>query len=297
MDKRLMVSVQNARRENLTRQQCQFLDALTNRIKHSGLDLLLLSDLSDNKERFERISQCHGAVVVAFRQIKGHEIIRAPKKPIILPTEFTHIYAALATIADQPLLLLREKSVARRGALRQGYVHFIDFPDSPDQDWLTGYEFEREYQAWLDSVKQQKHVFLGYSKQFANTGHMLRDFIVKKLGLSVLNWEELPATKSILEAIERAEKLTRYGIFLFMPDDETVSGGNKHWTARDNVIFEAGYFAGAKGRSRSLIILEGGVEVPTDLKGIICLQLESRTEVGGLQDGLKRELMGIFGKG
>ena len=50
-----------------------------------------------------------------------------------------------------------------------------------------------------------------------------------------------------------------------LPDNER----SKEARARPNVIFEFGYFAGKLGRERVCCLLKEGVEVPTDLSGLI----------------------------
>ena len=39
--------------------------------------------------------------------------------------------------------------------------------------------------------------------------------------------------------------------------------------ARQNVVFEAGYFMGKLGRDRVVIIAEKGIEIPSDLQGVV----------------------------
>ena len=39
--------------------------------------------------------------------------------------------------------------------------------------------------------------------------------------------------------------------------------------ARQNVIFEAGYFIGKLGREHTIIISDENIEIPTDLQGIV----------------------------
>ena len=39
--------------------------------------------------------------------------------------------------------------------------------------------------------------------------------------------------------------------------------------ARQNVVFEAGYFMGKLGRDRVVIIAEKGIELPSDLQGVV----------------------------
>ena len=39
--------------------------------------------------------------------------------------------------------------------------------------------------------------------------------------------------------------------------------------ARQNVVFEAGFFIGKRGRDRIVILSDSGVEIPSDLAGVV----------------------------
>ncbi len=81
------------------------------------------------------------------------------------------------------------------------------------------------------------------------------------------------------------EKFEKYGgtdvdfaLILLTPDevsylalDEAKDDGSrdKKKRARPNVIFEFGYFVGKLGRNRVLCLLSGGVEIPSDLSGLL----------------------------
>jgi len=54
-----------------------------------------------------------------------------------------------------------------------------------------------------------------------------------------------------------------------MADDTVTTADSQQRAPRDNVVYEAGYFAGAKGLYRSIIICEEGAKVPTDLARIM----------------------------
>jgi predicted nucleotide-binding protein len=117
---------------------------------------------------------------------------------------------------------------------------------------------------------------------------MLQKFLSANLQLRVLDWQNFQVGDSIWDSIERAERQTSCGIFLFMADDAMSVGGLKQPAPRDNVIYEAGYFAGAKGLARSLIIQEKGVKLPSDLGGIILLELESRRCIAKIEADFRR---------
>ena len=44
--------------------------------------------------------------------------------------------------------------------------------------------------------------------------------------------------------------------------------------ARQNVVFELGYFAGKLGRGRACLLRKGDVEIPSDLYGVIHTEMD-----------------------
>ena len=75
---------------------------------------------------------------------------------------------------------------------------------------------------------------------------------------------------------------------LFTKDDELV--GSSIAAPRDNVVFEAGYFTSAKGKGKTLIILEVGAKFPADLAGDIYLPLNNRQRTVAIQTVLRKYL-------
>jgi predicted nucleotide-binding protein len=77
------------------------------------------------------------------------------------------------------------------------------------------------------------------------------------------------------------EKLEKYGdvgaaVILFSSDDLGKYNGDNEYEprARQNVIFEAGYFIGRLGRENTIILYEDGLRIPTDLGGYIYISLD-----------------------
>jgi hypothetical protein len=236
------------------------------------------------------IAHCHGVIALAFAQWECRRLSRDRNRSVIFPTEYLHIEAALATTTNRPLLVFREKSVADRGVLRPGCTRVINLPVSLDVEWLKSEEFRNEFQEWEKSVRQSKHVFLGYSSQATEVANLIYKFVNEKLKVSVFDWRDFAIGETIWKSIERAERLTSCGIFLFMADDTVTTAGLQHRSPRDNVVYEAGYFAGAKGLSRSIIIYEEGAKVPTDLGGILNLPLGSRQSIATIETKLAEHL-------
>lgn len=100
------------------------------------------------------------------------------------------------------------------------------------------------------------------------------DRFIKKLSLSpVILSEADDDGQTIIEKFERETQDTKFAIILSSPDDygySVIDGKDKiKYRARQNVIFEMGYFVGKLGRERTLTILKGELELPNDIQGVI----------------------------
>ncbi len=73
--------------------------------------------------------------------------------------------------------------------------------------------------------------------------------------------------------IEKFEKYANVGaaIALFTNDDVgyAKNTNDRRPRARQNVVFEAGYFMGKFGRDRVILIAEKEIEIPSDLSGVV----------------------------
>jgi CheY-like chemotaxis protein len=89
--------------------------------------------------------------------------------------------------------------------------------------------------------------------------------------------------------IEKFEDLSRYVDLVFVlltPDDPTATASDSDSTkrrARQNVIFELGYFLGQLGRrsGRVFLLYKGNLELPSDLSGVLYLNIDSGIEAVG----------------
>lgn len=96
--------------------------------------------------------------------------------------------------------------------------------------------------------------------------------ILEKLGLeAIILHEQADGGKTIIEKFEENAFDVGFAVILLTADDE---GKAKHETdykdrARQNVVFEMGYFMAKLGRDRVLLLLGEGVEEPGDLNGIV----------------------------
>ena len=96
---------------------------------------------------------------------------------------------------------------------------------------------------------------------------------IEKLGLESVILREQPSSgKTIIEKFESCAKDARFAVVLLTADDKIE--GEDGFRARQNVVFEMGYFMGALGRSHVMCLLQENVEKPGDIDGVVYTQLD-----------------------
>ena len=101
---------------------------------------------------------------------------------------------------------------------------------------------------------------------------------LEKLGLEAIVLREQPdGGRAVIEKFEECAADVVFAVVLLTPDDigGAATAGATGSRARQNVIFELGYFAGKLGRGRTCLMLKGAVEIPSDLHGVIYTNLDS----------------------
>ena len=104
--------------------------------------------------------------------------------------------------------------------------------------------------------------------------------------------EQLNQGKTIIEKFEQHAQVG-FAVALLTPDD--VGAPQKDMEnlkprARQNVIFEFGYFIGRLGRNRVCALTKGDVEIPSDYDGVIYIPLD---DAGGWKIRFVKELKGV----
>lgn len=101
---------------------------------------------------------------------------------------------------------------------------------------------------------------------------------LEKLKLGVIILKEQPNQgRTIIEKYEACADDVAFAVVLLTPDDlgSTAAGTNEAHRARQNVIFELGYFSGKLGRGKVCLLRKGAVEIPSDLFGVIYTDLDA----------------------
>lgn len=149
----------------------------------------------------------------------------------------------------------------------------------------TKKEFERYIGDFEDecenvSVKKKES---SNNKVFIVHGHdgELKEKVARRLeqqGIeAIILSEQANRGKTIIEKLE-AYSDVHVAIALFTQDDLGAAKEekeNEKYRARQNVVFEAGYFMGYLGRENTIIIVDENVEIPGDLTGMVYTTTEN----------------------
>jgi hypothetical protein len=233
------------------------------------------------------IKRCLGAIIIGLPR----HTVTTNEETLKLPTEYAHFEGAIAINVDLPTMLLAETGLADRGVFYSGAGNLITtFPVDATSQWLSSDKFINALNFFQQKVESRRDIFLGYCSTSQGTARNVKLFIEKVIGATVLDWQiDFIEGRTIIEEIEEAAKRTSGGVFLFTKDD-MIAGEDEVAAPRDNVVFETGFFAHAKGRERVLIIREKGAKMPADLGGNIYVNLLDRTDIGPLEARLRRFL-------
>ena len=151
----------------------------------------------------------------------------------------------------------------------------------------------------LKNSNTSLNYFLGYSIKSDSIALKLKDFLREmepKLQPKDWQWTFKPG-HIIFKEIEKTSKDCLFSIFLVTKDDKLIKPSGASVTIpSDNIIFEIGYFAGTIGIEKTIIIYEKGSKIPTDLSGIIWIEIKDRRNLGDVKIKLLKKIKELLVK-
>ena len=142
--------------------------------------------------------------------------------------------------------------------------------------YLDEMEEEIEETEKIDRPILMNRCSLDYSKVFIVHGHdgELKESVarlIERQGIKavILN-EQTNRGATIIEKFERNSEVAA-AICLFTKDDmgKAMNDTDYQARARQNVVFEAGYFMGKLGRKNVIMLVDDDIEIPSDLQGVV----------------------------
>lgn len=239
--------------------------------------ILLVEDDPDTRENARRALENGGyEVATAGTSAEGKEIAN---RGGTLDLCVFDVYLDPATQPGQQTGLTLAKEVS--GVLR------IIWTD----EWQNGPMVVSALEAGIDSVVFKRDGIsrlvaevrsLLHKRVFLVHGHdPIRDtvfYFLRNHGLKPLILADQPgAARSIIELLERYADVG-HAVALLTPDDEGRRRGGKEVLrarARQNVVFELGYFSAALGRDRVIVLCDETVERPSNYDGIRYIALDA----------------------
>lgn len=266
------------------------LDERQRRLKHAILDTLRANGIEPQEFQVSGLAlrapytygairdimgRCHGVLVLAFARWADP----TGNGDVALPTVWNHFEGAFALALGKELLVITEDNVASDGITWAGGGQIMLWaPVDAGPEWLREDDPRRQFEAWMEVIKQTDDLFLAYSSKARATANDILKFLDSR-GIAVCDWElDFAAGATILDEIRDASRRCLGAIMLLTRDDNLM--GEENFAApRDNVIFEMGMFMEAKGRERVLVIREEGAKMPADIGGGIYLSLRNRDDI------------------
>jgi predicted nucleotide-binding protein len=165
-----------------------------------------------------------------------------------------------------------------------------DFIEGP-----VGYkkQFQKGSSVNSESGKNDRNkVFIVHGHDEAAQNKVAR--FVEKMGLeAIILHEKASSGRTIIEKIEHYSDVG-FAIVLYTPDDVGNVKGKAdelNVRARQNVVFEHGYLIGRLGRENVAALVDGNLELPNDISGVVYISLDE-TSAWQLQLGKEMKQSG-----
>lgn len=135
-----------------------------------------------------------------------------------------------------------------------------------------------------------RRVFISHGR--AQDWRAVQVYVEKDLHLSTMELaQEASAGRTIIEKLEGGADKCDSAVIVMTGDDADSEGQAR---ARENVIHEIGYFHGRYGRKNVILLHEDGVNVPSNLSGIVYVPFPKGL-VSAAEGALSRELRTVYG--
>lgn len=177
----------------------------------------------------------------------------------------------------------RAKSLGRQITILEGLTEVLQTEISLDKGYDAGGSLS------LQAPASAKSVFLVHGQDSAAENITAR--FIEKLDLNLTILHEQPNQgRTIIEKFQDYSDVA-FAVVLLTPDDRgglaSTSYESQNHRARQNVIFEFGYFIGRLGRNRVCALYSEGVEIPSDYSGVLFIKFD---EGGAWRLSLAKEI-------
>lgn len=119
-------------------------------------------------------------------------------------------------------------------------------------------------------MSTRPRVFVGSSREALSVARGVKANLEEVAEVRVWDEDVFEPGRYTLEELLRFTRSFDFGVFVWSPDDLTLSREQESPSPRDNVVLEAGIFYGALGRDRVFLVAPstGSTKIPSDLLGL-----------------------------
>lgn len=118
-------------------------------------------------------------------------------------------------------------------------------------------------------------IFIGSSEEASELTGRLASLLDDSGAVTVLPWyKAFDFGFAAIEDLARRLDEVDFAAFIMRADDQVQSREQTRGVTRDNVVFELGLFMGKLNRDRTFVLVEKGVALPSDFKGVTVLRFE-----------------------
>jgi hypothetical protein len=143
-------------------------------------------------------------------------------------------------------------------------------------------------------------VFIASSGARLDVARLIADGLEQGGCAEAVVWDEgvFNLNYGILEKLLEVRDEYDFAVMVWGADDVTQSKGETTASARDNVIFECGFFMAALGRERVFVVRDRSAEVkiPSDLAGLTLATFDGKRAEGEHAEGAVREACRLISK-
>jgi predicted nucleotide-binding protein len=119
-----------------------------------------------------------------------------------------------------------------------------------------------------------KSVLIIHGRDELNT-RRLSDYLREDEGVMPIVMMAQPGmSRPLTDKFEDEASKCAFAFALFTADDIVKSGSEQYQQARPNVIYETGWFIARLGKKRTVLLLQSGAEMHTDLQGVSRIHFE-----------------------
>lgn len=141
----------------------------------------------------------------------------------------------------------------------------------------------------VDSADAEGPIFVVHGRDEGKAQFVAR-VLERGTGRDVTILREQPNEgRTLIEKFEHHAERASFAVVVLTGDDEggLAGTGVRQPRGRQNVVFELGFFFGLLGRGRVVVLMQPGVEQPSDVHGLVYIELDA---TGAWKHELAREL-------